>query len=234
MAIIKKEQLQKFKRKANDLLNRTFDQHITLAVTGLSRSGKTAFITSLVNQLINEGNNSHLSFFNPVHQGRFIAAKRVPQKNLHIPRFEYDASLAAFCNEPPTWPEATSGISELRLAIRYTPKGSLLKYAQDTATLYLDITDYPGEWLLDLPMLNQTYEEWSESTYALMKESPRAELSQPLIEKINQIDPLAPVDEQLLADISKEYTELLHVFRHDLGWRIRRRAYSTILPLYSV
>ncbi len=217
MAIIKKEQLQKFKRKANDLLNRTFDQHITLAVTGLSRSGKTAFITSLVNQLINEGNNSHLSFFNPVHQGRFIAAKRVPQKNLHIPRFEYDASLAAFCNEPPTWPEATSGISELRLAIRYTPKGSLLKYAQDTATLYLDITDYPGEWLLDLPMLNQTYEEWSESTYALMKESPRAELSQPLIEKINQIDPLAPVDEQLLADISKEYTELLHVFRHDLG-----------------
>jgi predicted YcjX-like family ATPase len=217
MSIIKKAQLQKFKRKANDLLTRTFDQHITLAVTGLSRSGKTAFITSLVNQLINEGNNSHLSFFNPVYQGRFIAAKRVPQKNLHIPRFEYDASFSSFCNQPPTWPQATNGISELRLAIRYTPKSSLLKYATNTATLYLDITDYPGEWLLDLPMLNQTYEEWSESTLALMQEGTRAEFSKPLIEKINQLDPLIPVDEQLLADISKEYTELLHVFRYGLG-----------------
>lgn len=217
MAIIKKEQLQKFKRKANDFLNRTLDQHITLAVTGLSRSGKTAFITSLVNQLINEGNNSHLSFFNPVHQGRFIAAKRVPQKNLHIGRFEYDASLASFCNEPPTWPQATNGISELRLAIRYTPKNSLLKYATDTATLYLDITDYPGEWLLDLPMLNQTYEEWSESTYALMLESPRNERSKTFIEKVNQLDPFEPVDEQHLADLAKEYTDLLHQFRHELG-----------------
>jgi len=217
MAIIKKEQLQKIKRKANDLLNRTLDQHVTLAVTGLSRSGKTAFITSLVNQLINEGNSSHLSFFNPVHQGRFIAAKRVPQKNLHIGRFEYDASLASFCNEPPTWPEATNGISELRLAIRYTPKTSLLKYATDTATLYVDITDYPGEWLLDLPMLNQTYEEWSESTYSLMQQFTRAEISKPIIERINQLDPFAPVDEQLLADIAKEYTDLLHTFRNTLG-----------------
>jgi len=217
MAIIKKEHLKKIKRKANDLFNRTLDQHITLAVTGLSRSGKTAFITSLVNQLINEGNSSQLSFFNPVNQGRFIAAKRVPQKNLHIPRFEYDASLASFCNEPPTWPEATNGISELRLAIRYTPKGSLLKYATDTATLFLDITDYPGEWLLDLPMLNQTYEEWSESTHALLQGAARSELAKPLISKINQLDPFSPVDEQLLADLTKEYTDLLHTFRHVLG-----------------
>lgn len=217
MAIINKEKLKKLQRKANDLVNRTFDQHVTLAVTGLSRSGKTAFITSLVNQLINEGNNSHLSFFSPVHQGRFIAAKRVPQKNLHISRFEYDASIGAFCNEPPTWPKATNGISELRLAIRYKPKSSLLKYATDTATLYLDITDYPGEWLLDLPMLNQTYEEWSESTYELLKQEPRFEVSTPLIEKIKNLDPFAPVDEQLLADIASEYTELLHKFRHEFG-----------------
>ncbi len=220
MAIIKKEQLKKIQRKATDIFNRTLDQHVTLAVTGLSRSGKTAFITSLVNQLINEGNNSHLSFFNPVHQGRFIAAKRVPQKNLHIGRFEYDASVASFCNEPPSWPKATNGISELRLAIRYKPKSSMLKYATDTATLYLDITDYPGEWLLDLPMLNQTYEEWSESTYALLQLEPRYSLAKPLIEKIKNIDPFAPVDEQLLADIANEYTQLLHTFRHEYGMSV--------------
>jgi len=72
MAIIKKKRLDKLKSKASELLNRTFDQHINLAVTGLSRSGKTAFITSLVNQLINEGNGQQLSFFDPVHHGNVI------------------------------------------------------------------------------------------------------------------------------------------------------------------
>lgn len=217
MAIISKNKINKLKQKANDLFNRTIDQHITLAVTGLSRSGKTAFITSLVNQLINEGSNAQLSFFDVSHQGRYIAAKRVPQKNLHIPRFEYDVALDALCSEPPSWPEPTHGISQLRIAIRYQPKNSLLKYATDTATLFLDITDYPGEWLLDLPMLNQTYEEWSITTLKLMLQSPRQPKAQSLIDKIDAIDPFAIVDEQLLADLAKEYTELLHYFRHELG-----------------
>ncbi|MFT6206983.1 MAG: putative YcjX-like family ATPase [Colwellia sp.] len=217
MAFINKIKLNKLKQKASDLLNRTLDQHVTLAVTGLSRSGKTAFITSLVNQLVNEGNNSQLGFFNVVHQGRFIAAKRVPQKHLHIGRFEYDQAMSAFSQNEPTWPEPTHGISEMRLAIRYKPKESLLKYASDTATLYLDITDYPGEWLLDLPMLNQTFEQWSQQTTALLLTEPRFKSAESFIEKVNQIDPFAKVDEQRLADLSKEYTELLLHFRHELG-----------------
>jgi predicted YcjX-like family ATPase len=28
-------------------------------------------------------------------------------------------------------------------------------------TLTLDIVDYPGEWLLDLPLLNKSFEQWS-------------------------------------------------------------------------
>jgi predicted YcjX-like family ATPase len=217
MALINKEKLNKLKQKANDLLTRTLDQHVTLAVTGLSRSGKTAFITSLVNQLVNEGNNSQLGFFNVVQQGRFIAAKRIPQKHLHIGRFEYDRAMLSFSQAKPKWPEPTHGISEMRLAIRYQPKESLLKYASDTATLYVDITDYPGEWLLDLPMLNQTFEEWSQQTTDLLKTEPRFLLAENFIEKINQIDPFSTVDEQLLADLSQEYTQLLLHFRHELG-----------------
>jgi len=217
MAIIKKQRLDKLKNKASELLNRSLDQHINLAVTGLSRSGKTAFITSLVNQLINEGNSSQLSFFDPVHHGNFIAAKRVPQKNLSTPRFDYDKAILSLTSEIPSWPEPTHGISELRLAIRYQPKRSLLKYATDMATLTLDITDYPGEWLLDLPMLNQTYEQWSEQTQALLSVPPRDKLSQDFLTKVGEIDPFNAADEELLAQLSKEYTELLHTFRYDLG-----------------
>ena len=188
-----------------------------MAVTGLSRSGKTAFITSLVNQLITEGNNSKLSFFDPVHSGKFIAAKRVPQKNLTIPRFDYDKAIESLTGDYPTWPEPTHGISELRLAIRYQPQKSLLKYSSDMATLTLDITDYPGEWLLDLPMLKQTYEEWSEQTQELLTKSPRAEFSQDFLAKVASINPFDDADEELLAQLSKEYTDLLYTFRYKLG-----------------
>ena len=217
MSLIDKEKLNKFKHKANDLLNRTIDQHVTLAVTGLSRSGKTAFITSLVNQLVNEGHNSQLSFFNPVHQGRFIAAKRVPQKHFHIGRFNYEDAMSALGETPPNWPEPTQGISELRLAIRYQPKDSLLKYATDVTTLYLDITDYPGEWLLDLPMLNQTFEQWSEQTIQLLNASPRDKYSKKFLDKVAEIDPFQPACENLLSSLAKEFTDLLLLFRHQLG-----------------
>jgi len=211
------KRLDKLKNKAGELLSRTLDQHVNLAVTGLSRSGKTAFITSLVNQLINEGNGSKLSFFDPVHHGNFIAAKRVAQRNLSIPRFDYDKAMASLTSEVPTWPEPTHGISELRLAIRYQPKNSLLKYAAEMATLTLDITDYPGEWLLDLPMLKQTYEQWSEQTQSLLTTAPRDEYAKKFLTKVAQIDPFAAADEELLAELAKEYTELLHVFRYKLG-----------------
>jgi len=220
MAFINKKKLNKFKQKANDILNRTLDQHVTLAVTGLSRSGKTAFITSLVNQLVNEGSNSQLGFFNVVHQGRFIAAKRVPQKHLHIGRFEYDGAISAFSQAQPSWPEPTHGISEMRLAIRYKPKDSLLKYASDVATLYVDITDYPGEWLLDLPMLNQTFEEWSKQTSDLLAIAPREAIAKTFVEKVNAMNPFEVADEQVLAGMSQEYTKLLLHFRHELGMSV--------------
>ncbi len=217
MAFINKETLNLVKHKANHLMNRTLDQHINLAVTGLSRSGKTAFITSFVNQLVNESGQSQLDFFNVIHQGRFIAAKRVPQKKLHIARFEYEKAISAFSQTSPCWPEPTQGISELRLAIRYQPQSTLLKYATDTTTLYVDITDYPGEWLLDLPMLNQTYEQWSESTTQLLLQTPRHEKAKDFLDKVSQLNPFDKVNEQALAELSQEYTELLLHFRYKLG-----------------
>lgn len=217
MALIDKETIKKLKRKAADVINRGIDQHIHIAVTGLSRSGKTAFITSLVNQLLNEGEDSQLAFFTPSYQERFIAAKRIPQQHLHIPRFDYEGSINAFMQAPPCWPTPTKSISELRLAIRYQPKDSILKYATDSATLYVDITDYPGEWLLDLPMLNQTYEQWSQQMTQLLQQEPRAKHAVDFFKQQEAIDPLARADEEHIADLSKQYTELLHYYRNELG-----------------
>ena len=217
IAIIQQVQIDKLKRKVSDIYHRSLDQHVTLAVTGLSKSGKTAFITSLVNQLLTENAESSLHFFNVVEQGRYVAAKRVPQKHLHIARFDYEGAMSSLSQSPPTWPKSTSGISEIRLAIRYQPQESLLKYATDMATLYVDITDYPGEWLLDLPMLEQSYQQWSEQTTTLLTQAPRHEQAKSFLEKLNALDPFAAADENILASLADDYTQLLHYYRHQLG-----------------
>ncbi|WP_254555983.1 YcjX family protein, partial [Salmonella enterica] len=56
------------------------------------------------------------------------------------------------------WPDSTRRISELRLEIDYERAGGWFK---GPATLTLDIVDYPGEWLLDLALLDQDYKSWA-------------------------------------------------------------------------
>jgi len=45
------------------------------------------------------------------------------------------------------------------------------------ASLTIRIVDYPGEWLLDLPLLGQSYADWSRATLRLMRKGVRAEIS---------------------------------------------------------
>ena len=60
----------------------------------------------------------------------------------------------------PSWPESTRAISELRISLKVRPNG-LLAGLQGPRTIHLDIVDYPGEWLLDLGLLDLSYDEWS-------------------------------------------------------------------------
>ena len=62
-----------------DFVQRGLDNHLRLAVTGLSRSGKTAFITSFVDQLlhVNQDDNRHIPLFRPAKAGQIVSIKRV-------------------------------------------------------------------------------------------------------------------------------------------------------------
>ncbi|RRZ95651.1 YcjX family protein [Erwinia sp. 198] len=191
------------------LMNRGADRHLRLAVTGLSRSGKTAFITSLVNQLLNVNAGARLPMFSAAREGRLLGVKRVPQRDMGIQRFTYDEGLAQLYGEPPAWPTPTRGVSEMRLALRYRSQGSLLRHFKDASTLYLEIVDYPGEWLLDLPMLAQDYLGWSRQMTGLLN-GDRAGWSAPWRKLCAGLDPLAPADENRLAAIAAAWTDYLH------------------------
>ena len=88
--------------------------------------------------------------FMPAAEGRIrrrLSRNRSPTTT--VPRFDYEAHLAAMTGPEPRWPESTRAVSELRLSFRVRP-GGLLSGLRSPRTVHLDIVDYPGEWLLDL------------------------------------------------------------------------------------
>ncbi len=135
-----------------------FEPVIRLGVTGLARAGKTVFITSLVTSLRERERMHGLA---AAQEGRIAAAYLQPQPDDTVPRFDYEAHWEALTSRPPHWPESTRAISELRLSLRVRPSG-LLSGIQGARVVHLDIVDYPGEWLLDLVLLEKSYAEWSQ------------------------------------------------------------------------
>ncbi len=134
-----------------------FDPTLRLGVTGLSRAGKTVFITSLVAGLLNRSRMVQLS---AERDGRILSAFLQPQPDDTVPRFDFETHLAALTGPNPHWPDSTRAVSELRLSLTVQPKG-LLAGLQGPRRLHLDIVDYPGEWLLDLALLDKSYDDWS-------------------------------------------------------------------------
>lgn len=188
---------------------RGLNNHLRLAITGLSRSGKTAFITSMVDQLlhIQSSDNPNLPLFSAARNRQIISVKRVEQGDPTIPRFEYDKNRACFEHYPANWCPSTRGLSEIRLAIRYH-NHSLSRFVKETRTLYLDIFDYPGEWLLDLPLLSLSFKQWSQHQKEI-HQGERVELAQYWLQAVKKLDLAANADENLLAELSEQYSTYL-------------------------
>lgn len=206
--------MKRIKSELSAWVNRGADRHLRLAVTGLSRSGKTAFITSLVNQLLGIHAGARLPLFSAAREERLLGVKRVAQRDFGLQRFSYDQGLSQLYGTPPAWPVATQGVSEMRLALRYRSDNSLLRHIKETSTLYLEIVDYPGEWLLDLPMLAQDYFSWSRQMTEMIQ-GDRIAWSAEWRARCARLDPFAPADEGQLAAIAEAWTDYLQVCKKE-------------------
>ncbi len=147
-----------------------FEPVIRLGVTGLSRAGKTVFITSLVANLMDRGRMPQLI---AAADGRIQTAFLQPQPDDTVARFDYETYLAAMTGATPRWPDGTRAVSELRLSFRVQP-GGLLAGLRGPRTVHLDIVDYPGEWLLDLALLDLSYDEWAAQALSRIAHRPQA------------------------------------------------------------
>lgn len=187
-----------------------FEPVLRLGVTGLARAGKTVFITALVNNLLEAGRMGQMRAF---RDGMVEGAYLQPQPDLTLPRFDYEGHLAALTGPAPRWPESTRAISELRLSFRLAPSG-LLGPLTGARRLHLDIVDYPGEWLLDLGLMEKSYADWAQTTLARLGARPQM---QDFLRAANATDPTAPFDEGTARNLAQAYTAGL-VAARAAGW----------------
>ena len=182
-----------------------FNPTVRLGVTGLSRAGKTVFITALIHGLTRGG---RFPVFEPFASGRIARAHLEPQPDDAVPRFDYENHRNSLIEER-CWPNSTVDISELRLVIDYQRRSGADR------TLTLDIVDYPGEWLLDLPLLNKRFEQWSAESLALSREKPRVHLASEWHAQLAALDPEASEDEQATLAAAKLFTAYLRACRDE-------------------
>ncbi len=126
-----------------------------VGVIGLYRSGKTVFLTSLINHLQNHNPN------------RFPLGKRAQiafAKELQAVRFEqfpYRERRNMLVNKR-RWPEKTRSVSEY--SCRYYRSDWKLSRGE------LSLLDFPGERLADLIMVNASYGQWSDFMMTLFRD----------------------------------------------------------------
>jgi predicted YcjX-like family ATPase len=163
---------------------------LRLGVTGLSRAGKTVFITALVDNLVNCGK---LPVLRAAAEGRIARVHLEPQPDDAVPRFPYEEHVAAIAGPERRWPVSTRRVSQLRVAIEFERVGAW--GGARAQSLNLDIVDYPGEWLLDLALIGKSYGEWSRETIAAARSPSRAPVAREWNSFVAGLDPAAPAEE---------------------------------------
>ena len=183
----------------------TPDTTISVAVTGLSRSGKTVFLTSFINQLLA---NDKLTYLNDKLKRPFVARLLPPDS--HYARFDYFSKLRAFREKNPSWPDATKQVSKTTLQLELKSDYAFLQ----NQIVNIELVDYPGEWLLDLSMLDMDFAAWSAQMLALAKESQRAEYSDEWLALLSREELYARHEDEskdeVLFDSYCEYLKSLH------------------------
>ncbi|WP_172399674.1 YcjX family protein [Geothermobacter hydrogeniphilus] len=175
-----------------------FTTKLTIGVTGFSRSGKTVFIGALAQALVcadawkQKTGQGPLAQFGPLERGQFRAARIRDDVHADTPQFPFRQVRDSLATHDAAWPQATEGISRLVLDLDYHTTG----FYKRIKTLRIELIDYPGEWLVDLPMLEQSYAEWSEQALALAGTELRSSWSEPFFAQLGRLGTGEKFDEE--------------------------------------
>ncbi|MBO1076422.1 YcjX family protein [Roseomonas marmotae] len=204
--------------EAERLLNETT---LRVAITGLSRSGKTVFITSVIANLLAMGRGRNtlpaLSAQLERQGTRLLSVGLEPAGTQALDWFDAADKIRDLAGAQPHWPPRTSDLASASLTLELSRSGPARLLGP--RRVRLDLLDYPGEWLLDLPLLDQDFSSWSAETLALLRARPRAEVAGEFLDFIATLDPAAPADEAVARRGHRLYLTVLEQARDRFGLR---------------
>ncbi len=203
-----------------DAATGSFTPTLRLGVTGLSRAGKTIFITALIHNLLTGG---RLPGFAALSEGRFIGARIGEYPDRSVPRFAYEQHLDALTGKSPVWPESTKRISQIRVTLKFQ-SNSWFAGILGPSIINLDIVDYPGEWLLDLPLLSMSFSEWSAGALERVRRPGSQNEAVGFLEALAGLDTSKDANDTDAETLAKAFTGYLRMSRED------HRSLSTLPP----
>ena len=176
---------------------------IRIGVTGLARAGKTVLLTSLASTLLTGG----------ALGGRIRRARLTSSGAETLPRFDQAAHLAALAADPPRWPDRTDAVSLLAFDLELPPPLKSLP----PRPLRLELLDYPGEWLLDLPLLECSFADWSQSVFTRLERPAQIDATRDFLAFARALPAQATADEALAAAGHRLYVAALTSLRDRHG-----------------
>lgn len=205
-----KDRLRQWRREAREkshwAAERLLDRRVCVGITGLSGAGKSTLLTSLIYQL-SHPHKAQLPGFAPALNGDLLGAELKPALDSGLPAFDYQRCLDALLAQPPCWPDSTREVSALELHIHLRRRRRLGGSA--TRTLVLELRDYPGEWLMDLPLLQMDYRDWCRHQAHIIGADARAGLAPELVARLAALDPRDTANRAGLDSLWREYRQFL-------------------------
>jgi predicted YcjX-like family ATPase len=197
----------------HNIVENVFTTKITVGVTGFSRAGKTVFIGALAQALLTADAWSQrrgqgpLAQFGPFERDQFKCARIRNDIHSHLPQFPFRQVRNSLTGHDTKWPEPTEGISRLVIDLDYSPQKH--KWVKRNRHIQLELVDYPGEWLVDLPMLGQTYAEWSDLVLFQATKGLRQDWSSKYFDELKELPSSPTFDEDVTGRLSELWTEYL-------------------------
>ena len=184
---------------------------VRIGVTGLARAGKTVLLTALAATLLAPDPLGSIGGGPPGKGGRIRRVRIASSGAGPLPRFDQARHLASLAADPPRWPERTDQVSLLALDLE------LGAPPLPPRQVRLELLDYPGEWLLDLPLLGQSYADFSGAVLARLEQPRLAPLARDFLAFAAALPERAAADEALAEAGHGLYRSLLHRLRDEAG-----------------
>ncbi|WP_026376152.1 YcjX family protein [Aestuariibacter salexigens] len=177
-------------------------------ITGLSRSGKSMLFTSLMTILKHrsEGQYNCLPLLTRLPMELVEHMRLEPIDGYTL--FPLEEHLSELDNR--RWPQPTEQVYGFKLIVRLKQIARVKQWLLPYTDVVFEFIDYPGEWVTDLPMLNKTYSQWSDSTWAQQASEPQSHFAGGWQQFVREFDFESSPTSEKVQQLLDAYLRYLH------------------------